>query len=138
MGVDELIVVGVGALIFNSKLEIPEEADFNPYDCFVRDGYDKNTPLAFFYKSEYLMSADKRHSNQLPTRLDRKNDGWSITDLDGDIYSKEEIIKYIINDANSQEGAESPQGKKFIADLEKYLRNGEDVYFGRFLYRYFS
>lgn len=131
MGVVERIIIGIGAVIFDSKLEIPEEDDFNANDAFVVDSQE-NAPLAFFFKSETLFNG----KCNLPFS---NGDGWSITDLDGPIYNEKEIIEKVIESIEEQKGADTPNGKKFIADVRAVLQDKSNkIYFGRFLYRYFG
>ena len=139
MGVDESIVTGIGAVIFNSKLELPGEDDFKnftPQDYFVNDAYDEKAPIVFFYES-HVMNEWAPGKNQFGRGV-KTSSSWSIADLDGDIYKKETIIEKIIERIKSTDKKDDAKVKDFKEKVEKYLDTSKDVYFGRFIYWYFS
>jgi hypothetical protein len=139
MGVDESIVVGIGAVIFDDDLKLPTEDDFKaftPNDYFFKDAYDEKAPIAFFYET-HTLNKWAPGKNQLPKNL-YTSERWSITDLDGAIYDKAAIIEKILEQIVYEDPDDAVAVDLFKAKIRHYLQNSEKVYFGRFIYWYFS
>lgn len=144
MGVDEIVVIGTGILIYGVPHNNWEEDEFNPYDHFFQDAYSKDAPLFFTYKQKML--TDVFVSQQkLPNP---KGEGWSVTDINKKEkeYDLEEVLDKIIHliksikyDGDDKEGLMKfeEQQENFIKDFKKLVETKE-FYIGKFLYRYFA
>lgn len=148
MGVVEIVVMGKGAVVFNiDPNDLWEESEFNPLDHFIRDCYSQNPPVFFPYDVDYL-------TPDFPTKFPNsyengENRGWSITDVNKSEkeYKKDEVISRILKsiektkcDYDSLDNLKKfdEQKAKFISDVKRILESNTNVYFGKFLYRYFS
>lgn len=137
MSVSEIVIIGTGAVIFNSTLEIPTKDNFmswNPEDHHL-PAYDSNYPVCFFFEQEVLYN---RSSNDpiLPVKPGGK---MFIRKIGTDVYSKDLIIEAITERMIRSCEKEDDLHKvyDFTRELDDYLSHSFNVYFGKFIYRYF-
>jgi hypothetical protein len=139
MGVDENVVIGTGLFIYGVEaLSSRSEAfDANSFpdeiQSFVhRDAYDNQAPIAFFFESQNLIQRTMWGTGDLPLAPGDK--GWSVSRLvRQSVFNKEAIIKEVIDAIKFDWHADDECWQQF----EKIVQ-GNDVYYGKFLYRYFT